>query len=110
MVYYWGIIGIALAGVVTGIPRTLHYIVYCRKYFGEAINIFRLLLKFVLTMALSSGLYFLIQPSAEDNVFKCFIYDLSYVIVVIICVVVVLHIAIDYQAFKILLKRLTNKK
>lgn len=104
MVYYWGIIGIAVAGVATGLPRTLHYIIYCRRNFGEAVNVFKLLLKLVLTTVLSSCLYFLLQPSAEDNVFMWFIYVLPYVLIAIICVTV-LHIAIDYRAFRFVLKR-----
>lgn len=109
MVYYWGIIGIAIAGVVTGIPRTLHYIIYCRKVFGEVISVFRLLSKSVLTVSLSSCLYFFLHPTVEDNVFQWFLYAIPYVLVAIISVVV-LHIAIDYRAFRILLKRFTNKK
>lgn len=109
MVHYWGIIGIAIAGVVTGIPRTLHYIIYCRKVFGEVISVFRLLSKSVLTVSLSSCLYFFLHPTVEDNVFQWFLYAIPYVLVAIISVVV-LHIAIDYRAFRILLKRFTNKK
>ena len=108
MVHYWGIIGIAIAGVVTGIPRTLHYIIYCRKVFGEVVNVFRLLLKSILTVTLSSCLYFLLHPIATDNVFLWFLYVIPYVLVAIICVLV-LHIAIDYRSFRTILKRFINK-
>lgn len=109
LVCYWGIIGIAVAGVITGIPRTLHYIIYCRKVFGEVVNVFKLLLKFVLTMALSSCMYFVLHPTVEDNVFQWFLYAIPYVLIAIISVIV-LHIAIDYQAFIILRRRLISKK
>lgn len=104
MVHYWGIIGIAVAGVITGIPRTLHYIIYCRKVFDEVISVFRLLLKSVLTVALSSCLYFVLHPAIGDNVFQWFLYAIPYALLGIISVIV-LHIAIDYKALKTLLSR-----
>ena len=55
----------------------------------------------------TAGVFWIIRFSAF--VFQWFLYAIPYVLVAIISVVV-LHIAIDYRAFRILLKRFTNKK
>ena len=105
MVKCWGLDGIAISGIVSGLPRTAHYLFYCKQQFRDVINIPRTSLKFVLTIALSSALCYYIHPAAEENIFKWLLYIIPYVILGTVSVLI-LHILLDMKSFSSIYRRL----
>lgn len=104
----WGLLGIAVAGIVTSLPRTVHYVIYCKRQFGDAINLYRVGAKFILTIIFSSVLHIFISPSVGVNVFIWMLHSIPFILIVLICTML-LHIGLDRGTFKILYKRLINR-
>lgn len=104
LVYYWGIIGIPISGIVSGLPRTIHYVVYCKYQFGETINISKIVIKFLSTLILSSILTLLVYPPVANNVFLWGVNSLPYILMSFL-LVILLHIAVDFNSFRNLYSR-----
>lgn len=104
MVKLWGLSGIAIAGIISGLPRTLHYVIYCKRQFGRVLNLRTIGLKFFCTILLSSALCHFCNPPIEENVFKWILYSIPYVLLACFCTTF-LHIALDFQSFKTVYKR-----
>lgn len=108
MVKRLGLLGIAISGIVTSLPRTIHYIVYCKQYFGSAINLFKTFSKFCITIVVSFILYFSFEPVSNENVMKWLFCAIPYVL---ICVVTItfFHIIADFNSFLTVYKRILKK-
>lgn len=108
MVMYWGINGIAIAGIVSGFPRTAHYVIYCKQQFVDTIDVTRISFKFFLTLFLSSILCYYIHPSVEDDVFKWLLNMIPYTLLGSSCIFV-LHIILDTKSCMSVYKRIRKK-
>lgn len=108
MVKVWGLLGIAIAGIVTGLPRTIHYIIYCKRHFNNVINISKILIKFCATIIMSSLLYYILTPASYNNIFIWLLSSTPYIIICLI-VITLLHILIDYNSFLSIYKRIIKK-
>lgn len=104
----WGIIGIALAGITSGLPRTIHYLYYCYLNFDGIVSVFKISLKLVLTVCLSLLLYVFLQPEPHDNVLIWMLHSIPLLFITCISVTI-LHIAIDYSSFKSVYQRILRK-
>lgn len=109
MANLYGLLGVALAGVVTGLPRTILYIIYCKRYFGKTVNVFRILIKLCVTIIASSVLYYLFKPSVCENVFQWIFSAIPYIVICMI-LILVLHILIDFNSFVFICKRIFKTK
>jgi len=98
MVKYWGLVGIAVAGIVSGLPRTIHYVYYCKQQFGDAVNVVKVALKFTLSVLVSSALCYFVHPATGENIFTWLLLAIPYVILSV-AIIALLHIALDRKAF-----------
>ncbi len=107
LVYKWGLLGIGIAGIVTALPRTLHYVLYCRSQFGRAINAFRFFLKILSTVAVTVVLHALIVPATGNDVFDWIIKSIP--VVALSCsIMLILHIVVDSRSFILVLRRMKS--
>lgn len=105
MVKYWRLDGIAIAGIISGLPRTIHYLLYCKQHFGEVINVTRIIQKFFLTFLLASTISYFVHPPVKDDVFEWLYFMIPYAMLGSFCVIA-LHIAIDRKSFYLISKRI----
>lgn len=107
LMHYQGLLGIGIAGILTGAPRTLHYILYCKAHFGEAINVMKTIIKFFLTLALTMLLYHFIRPAQANNVFSWILQSIP-VVILLTAAILVLDIIIDRKSFSLVWDRMKS--
>ncbi len=107
-VKFLGLLGLAVSGIITSLPRTIHYIVYTHNQFKGVIGVWRAILKGTLTIIVAVGLCLMLSPSTYSNVFEWLLHSLLYVLEVTI-IITTLHILVDYKSFVSLIHRIIKK-
>lgn len=103
-----GLLGLAVSGIITSLPRTIHYIIYTHNQFKGVIGVWKTILKGTLTIIVAVGLCWMLSPSTYSNVFEWLLHSLLYVFEVTI-IITTLHILVDYKSFVSLIHRIIKK-
>lgn len=102
LVYLWGLNGIAIAGIMTSLPRSLKYLKDCCSLLSSDNSMWRMICKQILNILFSMGIYYLMSDSIiSDNLIEWLLFAIPYVIGLGI-LTVLFNIIIDPTSFKLL--------
>ena len=108
-VKFLGLVGLAVSGIITALPRTVHYIIYTHRQFKGVIGVWKAILKSILTLIVAVVLCMTLSPSVYSNVFEWLWHSLIYVLVATL-IITTLHILLDYKSFVLLIYRIRKKR
>lgn len=102
LVYLWGLNGIAIAGIMTSLPRSLKYLKDCCSLLSSDNSMRRMICKQILNILFSMGIYYLMSDSIiSDNLIEWLLFAIPYVIGLGI-LTILFNIIIDPTSFKLL--------
>jgi len=104
LVWMWGIIGIAIAGIISSLPRTLLYIYFCKKKFNGAFNSLILVIKFTVILIIGTMGFLCLSPQIKDTIFSWIISIIPYILFGIF-VSFVVNIILDFGNSKIFISK-----
>lgn len=107
LVYKFSLNGIPIAGIITSLPRTLHYIVFCKKEFVDIFNFNLIVLKLFILVSVGLISFFVIRLEPSDSILSWIISALPYILISALFAIII-NIALGFNNFKMFLKKINN--
>lgn len=109
-VFSWGLNGIAIAGIVTSLPRSLKYLTDCCSLLTSENSLKRFMAKQILNLLFSMALYYLFRESLKADTLALWLLNVIPYAMALCFLTLLFNIMIDFKSFKQVKYKLINRK